>query len=65
VATKDHVYAIDEAGNIHVVSVQKEPKLEIVASMEQPARSTPAIVGDRIYFRSNSRLWALGPIDQN
>lgn len=65
VATKDHVYAIDEAGNIHVVSAQKEPQLEIVASMEQTARSTPAIVGDRIYFRSNSRLWALGPIDQN
>ena len=61
VATKDHVYAIDEAGNIHVVAAQKEPKLEIVASMEQPARSTPAIVGNRIYFRSNSRLWALGP----
>jgi len=65
VATKDHIYAVDEAGNIHVVAAQKEPKLEIMASMEQPARSTPAIVGDRIYFRSNSRLWALGPIDQN
>ena len=61
VATKDHVYAIDEAGNIHVVAAQKEPKLEIVASMDQPARSTPAIAGNRIYFRSNSRLWALGP----
>ena len=65
VATKDYVYAVDEAGNIHVVAAQKEPLLEIVASMEQPARSTPAIVGNRIYFRSNSRLWALGPIDQN
>ena len=65
VATKDYVYAVDEAGNIHVVAAQKEPKLEIVASMEQFAGGTPAIVGDRIYFRSNSRLWALGPTGQN
>jgi outer membrane protein assembly factor BamB len=65
VATKHHVYAIDEAGNIHVVSAQKKPELKIVASMEQPARSTPAIAGDRIYFRSSSRLWALGPNDQH
>ena len=65
VATKDHVYAVDEAGNIHVVAAQKEPKLEIVASMEQAARSTPAIARNRIYFRSDSRLWALGAIDQN
>ena len=65
VATKDNVYAIDEAGNIHVVAAQREPKLEIVASMEEAARSTPAIVRNRIYFRSNSRLWALGPVDQN
>ncbi len=65
VATKDNVYAIDEAGNVHVVAASKEPKLEIVASMEQPSRSTPAISNNRIYFRSNSRLWALGPTDQN
>ena len=65
VATKDYVYAVDEAGNIHVVAAQKEPKLEIVASMEQFAGGTPAIVGDRIYFRSNSRLWALGRTGQN
>ncbi len=60
VATKSHLYATDEAGNIHVVAAQKEPKLEIVASMEEASRSTPAIAGDRIYFRSHARLWALG-----
>jgi len=60
VATKDNIYAIDEAGNIHVVAAQKEPKLEIVASMEEASRSTPAIAGNRIYFRSNARLWAIG-----
>jgi outer membrane protein assembly factor BamB len=65
VATKDNVYAVDEAGNVHVVAVSKEPKLKIVASMEQASRSTPAISGNRIFFRSNSRLWALGSSDLN
>jgi len=63
VATKDSVYAVDEAGNIHVVAARKEPQLAIVGAMEQPSRSTPAIAGNRIYFRSNSRLWALGTLE--
>jgi len=55
--------AVDEAGNIHVVAARKEPQLAIVGAMEQPSRSTPAIAGNRIYFRSNSRLWALGTLE--
>ena len=59
VATKDNVYVIDEEGGIHVVAVSKEPQVSVADSMEQTSRSTPAISGNRIYFRSDSKLFAL------
>ncbi len=59
VATAKHIYCVDEEGNIHVVTVGNEPDHQIVAAMGEPSRSTPAIVGNRIYFRSYTRLWAL------
>ena len=59
VATKDNVYVIDQAGSIHVVAVSKEPQVSVADSMKQTSRSTPAISGNRIYFRSDSKLFAL------
>lgn len=59
VAAAENLYAVDEKGNVHVVAISKEPKLSIAASMGSPSRSTPAIVGNRIYFRSYNSLWAL------
>lgn len=59
VANASHVYCMSDNGDVHVLSVSKEFQHHVAASLGQPSRSTPTIVGDRIYFRTESKLFAL------
>ena len=62
VATSTHVYCIAENGDIHVVDASKTFGHRIADRLNDPSRSTPAITGNRIYFRTEKHLWALGEI---
>lgn len=59
VANASHVYCMSDNGDVHVLSVSKEFQHHIAASLGQPTRSTPTIVGNRILFRTESKLFAL------
>jgi len=62
VANSSHVYCMSENGDVHVVTVGKEFEHRIAASLGDSSRSTPTIVGNRIYFRTNQKLFALDGI---
>jgi hypothetical protein len=59
VANASHVYCMSDTGDVHVVGVSKEFQHHVAAKLGQPSRSTPTIVGNRIYFRTETRLFAL------
>lgn len=56
VATKSHVYVMDQSGKLYVVAAEKEYNLVSSMSLGEDTRSTPAIAGDRLYLRTESRL---------
>ena len=60
VATKNHIYIMDESGKLYVIAAKKE--YELVSSLElgQESRATPAVAKDRIYLRTQSRLICAG-----
>jgi len=60
VATKDHVYILDEEGNLHVFAATGEFEEVCVLPMGESSRATPAIVGDRMYIRTDSHLICVG-----
>ncbi len=59
VANASHIYCMSDNGDVHVLSVSKEFQHHVAAGLGQPTRSTPTIVGNRIYFRTESKLFAL------
>lgn len=59
VATASHVYCIADNGDIHVVDVGTEFGHRIADHLNDTARSTPSIAGNRIYFRTATKLVAL------
>lgn len=59
VANASHVYCMSENGDVHVLAASKEFQHHVAASLGDPSRSTPTIVGNRIYFRTDSKLFAL------
>ena len=63
VAKASHVYCMSDNGDVHVLSVSKEFNHLVAASLGQPSRSTPTIVGNRIYFRTESKLFALDGVE--
>lgn len=65
VANGSHVYCMSENGDVHVVAVAKEFEHHIAARLNDPTRSTPTIVGNRIYFRTNGKLFALDGVQAN
>lgn len=60
VATSTHVYCVDEQGKLHAVAVSRTCEHRIAAELNEPSRSTPAIVGDQMLLRSESKLFLIG-----
>ena len=54
------VYVIDDEGNVRVIAAAKEYQLLGSNPLGEPARSTPAIAGGRLYFRTVSHLVSVG-----
>ena len=54
------VYIIDDDGDVHVIAVAKEYQLLASNPLGEPSRSTPAIAGGRLYFRTLSHLVSVG-----
>jgi outer membrane protein assembly factor BamB len=54
------VYIIDDDGNVHVIAVAKQYELLASNPLGEPSRSTPAIAGGRLYFRTLSHLVSVG-----
>jgi outer membrane protein assembly factor BamB len=54
------LYIIDDDGDVHVIAVAKEYQLLASNPLGEPSRSTPAIAGGRLYFRTLSHLVSVG-----
>jgi outer membrane protein assembly factor BamB len=54
------VYIIDDDGDVHVIAVAKAYQLLASNPLGEPSRSTPAIAGGRLYFRTLSHLVSVG-----
>ena len=54
------VYVIDDDGIVHVLAAAKEYQLLSSNPLGEPSRSTPAIAGGRLYFRTLSQLVSVG-----
>ena len=63
IATKSHVYVIDESGKLYVIAVDSEYKLVSSVELGEDARSTPAVARNRLYLRTDSRLVCVGEKD--
>lgn len=57
----DKVYCISEDGEVIVVAASKQFQLLGRNPLGEPSRSTPAIAGGRMYLRTYSHLFSLGP----
>lgn len=55
----DRIYCLDEEGNTFVVAAGDTFKLLHVNPLDEMALATPAIVGDRLLLRTETRLYAL------
>ena len=60
VATKSHVYVMDESGKLYVIAADSEYKLASSVRLGEDTRATPAIAGGRMYLRTESRLICVG-----
>ncbi len=60
IATKDHIYIMDESGKLHVIAAK--PEYELVSSLllGEDSRATPAVAGNRMLLRTDSRLICVG-----
>jgi hypothetical protein len=53
------VFCLSEEGNTYVIAAVKEYKLLRINSVEEMAQATPAIAGDRLLLRTESRLYSI------
>ncbi len=60
VATTDHVYVMDEDGNLLVIAVSDEFKLVSKHELGETTRSTPAIANNKLYLRTDAHLICVG-----
>ena len=57
----DRIYAVDEEGTVWVIAADtKEYRLLAKNSLGEASRSTPAVAGGRIFFRTFSHLICIG-----
>jgi outer membrane protein assembly factor BamB len=60
IATSDHVYVMDEDGNLLVIAVADEYQEVCKHSLGESTRSTPAVAKNRMYLRTDSHLICVG-----
>lgn len=60
IRVQDRLYCIADDGQVVVLSANKELDVLAKIALGEPCRSTPAVAGDRIYFRTYSHLFSLG-----
>jgi outer membrane protein assembly factor BamB len=53
------IFALSEEGNTYVIEAAEEYRLIGVNSLDEFALATPAIVGDRLLIRTQSRLYSI------
>jgi outer membrane protein assembly factor BamB len=54
------LYCLDDEGTVFVLAASQQYRLLGVNPLGEPTRSTPAIAGGRLYFRTLSHLTAVG-----
>ncbi len=60
IATSDHVYVMDEPGNLLVIAVADKYQEVCKHSLGETTRSTPAVANNRLYLRTDSHLICVG-----
>ena len=60
VSNGKNIYVMGEGGDVFVVRAGKDFKKTSQIDLGQPSRATPAIYKNRIYFRTESKLFCLG-----
>ena len=53
------LFCLDEEGQTHVIAAGKEFKLLHVNALDEMAQATPALVGERLLIRTESRLYSI------
>jgi outer membrane protein assembly factor BamB len=59
IAAGNHVYAINEDGEVYVIKVGSAYEETAVNKMEEPVLATPAASGDTLFIRGASHLFAI------
>lgn len=60
VANKNHVYAVDEDGVVHVIKATKAYEKVSQFELGEPTRATPMIMNGQLFFRAQSKLICVG-----
>ena len=63
VADKNHVYAVDEDGVVHVIKAAKSFEETSEFKLGEPSQATPMIMDGRLFFRTRSKLICVGNPD--
>jgi outer membrane protein assembly factor BamB len=61
----DRIYCVSLDGDVVVLAASKEYRLLARNALEEPVQATPAVAGDRIYFRTDGSLICLGTTIEN
>jgi outer membrane protein assembly factor BamB len=59
IASGNHVYAINEDGEVYVIKVGEKYEEMAVNRMDEPVMATPAAAGDTLFIRGASHLFAI------
>ena len=62
VADKNHVYAVDEDGVVHVIKAAKNYEKVGEHELGEPTRATPMILNGQLFFRAGSKLICVGTV---
>jgi outer membrane protein assembly factor BamB len=60
IATKDHIYVIDESGTLYVIETSEKYKLVSSHSLGEASRATPAVSNGHMFLRTESHLICVG-----
>ncbi len=56
IATKNHIYVMDESGTLFVIAVSQRYELVASHSLGEASRATPAVSNGRMFLRTESHL---------
>jgi outer membrane protein assembly factor BamB len=59
IASGDHVYAVNEDGEVYVIKVGPTYQELAVNKMDEPVMATPAASGDTLFIRGTTHLFAI------